>query len=146
MKLSKQNVKKLGFLPKGTYDAEIIAAIKYIDNYEDETYWLFGFNIIQKGVFCRYDHCLKYSEEPDTEFSGVMMYLRYLLGKEPGDPIDPKELSRLSITLKIGYDIEIVRTMPKKAIFRNYIEEIRKPKHPGVWLEALENKFATSDC
>ena len=46
MKLAKQNVKKLGFLPKGTYDAQIIAVEEYFDYYEEELYWLFRFKII----------------------------------------------------------------------------------------------------
>lgn len=145
MKLAKQSVKELGFLPKGTYDAEIIAVVEYIDHYEDEIYWLFRFNIIQKDNFVRYDYCLKYSEKLNSEFSSVMMYLRFLLGKQPGDLVDLKELSHTYITLEIGYDIELTRTIPKKAIFRNYIESIRRPKNLKVWFEAYDNKYASNN-
>lgn len=80
MKLAKQNVKKLGFLPKGTYDAQIIAVEEYFDYYEEELYWLFRFKIIEKDGFIYYDYCLKYSEKLNSEFSSVLMYLRYLQG------------------------------------------------------------------
>ncbi len=142
MKLLKENVKRLGFIPKGTYDAEIMAVVEYIDHYENEIYWLFGFKIIQKDGFVRYDYCLKYSEDPYSEFADIMMLLRHLLGKKPDDLIGPKELSHTYITLEIGYDIELVRTIPKKAIFRNYIVSITKPKNLSKWFDALEKEYA----
>lgn len=145
MKLAKQNVKKLGFLPKGTYDAQIIAVEEYFDYYEEELYWLFRFKIIQKDDFIYYDYCLKYSERLNTEFSSVLMYLRYLQGKRPGDLVDLKELPNTFVTLEIGYDIEIVRTMPKKAIFRNYIERIDRPKNIKGWLSAYDNEYARNN-
>ena len=145
MKLSKHTVKELGFFPKGTYDAEIIAVVEYVDHYEDEIYWLFGFNIIQKNVLCRFDYCLKYSKDPCSEFSYVMRLLGCLLGKKTDDLIDPKELSHTYITLEIGYDIELVRTMPKKAIFRNCIADISNPKNLKVWFEAYDTKYASNN-
>ena len=73
------------------------------------------------------------------------MFLRYLQGKRPGDLVDLKELPNTFVTLEIGYDIEIVRTMPKKAIFRNYIESIGRPKNIKGWFSAYDNEYARNN-
>lgn len=146
MYFSKKGVQRIGLFAKGTYDAEIESVQELIDcwNDEDTLYWRFTFNIIQHGKFCKYEYCLKYSEEKKSEFAYVMTDLRCLLAKNPSDPIKLEELSHLPITLELDYDIEIGHPVLKEAIFRNYIAKISRPKRLGVWLEALENKAATS--